>query len=174
MNQVKKIIFVFIINLTSQIVVAQNNQIKIFLDGPLNNQSELVGYCFSIKVCYNLNNNVKVSIPHCINWAYSLLELDSSEHKGFWLVQKKINNEYLTADLRTKSNDHGGRCFDEMGNELLDTLAWNKPIMLKKCIGGYYYFRQGSYRVKIVLNNMATQNLDERFINSNWVYFDVK
>lgn len=171
-----KIIFFIVTSLIieEKILSAQHRLIEVKLNGPFNKKNDIHGFCFSVTIEMTKGNVEKIIIPHCIKWSYSLKEYDSSENNGVWIIEKFQNKEYSPVKIRTEVIDHGGICYDSLGNELFDTLSLNKPIVFKKSVAGYYEFNKGSYRAKVRISISISTDTKCKEFYSDWIYFKVK
>ncbi len=175
MNILKIIFFIATsLLIEQQGLFAQPGVIEVKLNGPFNKKNDINGFCFSVTIDMTKGSIEKIIFPHCINWSYSIKEYDSSENNGVWIIEKLHDKKYSAAKIRTEVNDHGGRCYDSLGNELFDTLSTNKPIVFNKSVAGYYAFNKGRYRAKVrILISGSPDTKSEEFY-SDWIYFKVR
>lgn len=153
---------------------AQSNDIKINLKGPVNKINDLNGFCFSVQIIMGKGFSKKIALQHCLQWAYSVNEYNLNEHNGIWIIEKFQNNIYSSIGIRTQVNEHPGKCYDLLGNELFDTISVNSPLSFNKSVAAFYEFKPGNYRAKLkILLPKGTCNNDIE-LYSNWKYFKVK
>ncbi len=125
----------------------------------------------SIKLIFKNQTDKEILIHKHISFGY----LSLCEDDYCFEVEKKENKKYKK--LQETANIDKSPGFDSTGmawDDMYDTLKIGQRDIQEFNINGYYLFDKGEYRVRFSIQLPKKNNLANRKIYSNWIYFEVQ